>query len=235
MCEKTPSPMVPSATAALLRTPGCWRRSSFTTSWIVEGMEPPCALPIKPTALAAAETTRTSLSLKSCTTSASNRAPSASMAPSASAAAIRTSALLSDKSPATFSACLQPSAPSLDKACRAAHLGMHNAAGGFVNVPVLATMLAALSSKLSLRSVAISGAKLAAFSPISPSTTAAAAFSPPALEASFFATSLARPCACSPNADKAAMAAARTSTSSSARHLQMPSVCPVPRVPILEK
>mmetsp|Transcript_27208 Transcript_27208/g.62027 ORF Transcript_27208/g.62027 Transcript_27208/m.62027 type:complete len:324 (-) Transcript_27208:664-1635(-) len=223
MCEKTPSPMLPRARAALLRTPGCWRRSNFTTSWIVEGMEPPCALPIEPTALAAADTTRTSLSSKRARTSASCRAPSAPMAPNASAAATRTSAFPSDRRAATLSACLQPSGPILASACAAAHLGMHKATGGLVQVPDFATMLPLLSSNLSPRRAAMSGAKLAAFSPISPNIVAAAAFSQPALEERDFAMSFAMSCACSPRADKAVMAALRTITSSSAKHLQIPS------------
>mmetsp|Transcript_82364 Transcript_82364/g.191268 ORF Transcript_82364/g.191268 Transcript_82364/m.191268 type:complete len:234 (+) Transcript_82364:474-1175(+) len=233
MCWKTPSPMLPNASTALLRTAGCWFRSIFTTAWIVDGLEVPCALPMRPTAHTAADVTRTSTSWKSAMTSASCRAPSAPISPKASAATRRTSGLVSVSSTATLSAYAW--APILVKASTAAYLGMDTAVKDKLSTQVLAKTAARLSSKPSFRREATSAAKFAALSPMAPSTAAAAAFSPPFFDARHLATSVARLVTCSPSATTAATAAARTPASSSPRHLQSSCAWPTPSVPILEK
>mmetsp|Transcript_30339 Transcript_30339/g.97001 ORF Transcript_30339/g.97001 Transcript_30339/m.97001 type:complete len:540 (-) Transcript_30339:27-1646(-) len=235
MCRNTPSPIVPKAMAALLRMPGCWLRSIFTTASTVKRLEPPWSFAIWPNAMSAAEATRTSLSAMSSTTSLSCFTPSPAILQSDSTAESRTSAFLSESSAASFPACFQPSGPSFAKASAAAHLGIRSAAGGLGTVQAAAKRTAPWSSKPSSAIAAISAAWAAAASPMAPSTVAAAALAPPVPPARSFATSCVNAPASAPMAAKAATAAPRTTASSSQRHWQNSAPYLAPAVPICAK
>mmetsp|Transcript_55724 Transcript_55724/g.122351 ORF Transcript_55724/g.122351 Transcript_55724/m.122351 type:complete len:229 (-) Transcript_55724:660-1346(-) len=214
---------MPSAVHVSARTEGCWLERSATAACTVARELPPVALPSIPKATTAEDTTRTSLSEKSFRSPSSLFTAAVPIIPSALAADARTSGLVSSSNAATLSTYIGFSFSFRHaNACAAAHFGIRTAGAGLPMTQAAPSIFASASSESSPSIAAmLTQYGDTAFSPMVPSTTAAAHFTPGALSASNAATSLAMGKASVPKAQNTFTAVPRTTGSESERHLQI--------------